>query len=103
MSLITRNKNRLGQLEPFFDKIFVGDIPEDYINEEQPNTNYDLKSKFTFVNISDVLIYEINEFTDQDIYTLYTLRLSIPHYEPGEYEIGNMKIVIKKDFQTPKA
>ena len=25
---------------------------------------------------------------------LYTLRLSIPHYEPGEYETGNMKIVI---------
>ena len=71
--------------------------------EASLNTNYDLKSKFTFVNISDVLIYEINEFTDQDIYTLYTLRLSIPHYEPGEYEIGNMKIVIKKDFQTPKA
>jgi GT2 family glycosyltransferase len=103
MGLVTRNKKNLGTLEPFFDKIDLGEIPEDYINNEQPNTNYDLRSKFTFVNTCDVLIYETKEFTEQDIYTLYTLRVSIPHYEPGEYEMGNMKIVIKKNFQTPKA
>jgi GT2 family glycosyltransferase len=103
MGLVTRNKTRLIQVEPFFDKIEIGEIPEEYISGEQPNTNYDLRSKFTFIDTCDVLIYEIKEFTDQDIYTLFTLRLSIPEYEPGEYEMGNMKIVIKKNFQTPKA
>ena len=98
MGLKTRNKERLGHIEPFFDKIDLGEIPEGYIQNEQPNTRYDLRSKFTFIDTCDVLIYEINPFTDQDIYTLYNLRLSIPHYEPGEYESGNMKIVIKKKF-----
>lgn len=98
MGLKTRNKSRLGQIEPFFDKIDLGEIPDDYIQNEQPNTNYDLRSKFTLFDTSDVIIYEIKPFTDEDIYSLYTLRLSIPQYEPGEYEMGNMKIEIKKKF-----
>lgn len=96
MGLTTHNKNRLVEVEPFFDKINLGTIPDDYIEKEQPNTRYDLRSKFTLTDDVDVMIYELNPFTDEDVYLLYTLRLSIPHYEPGEYEIGNMKIKIKK-------
>jgi GT2 family glycosyltransferase len=96
MGLTTHNKNRLIEIEPFFDKINLGTIPDDYIEKEQPNTRYDLRSKFTLTDDVDVMIYELNPFTDEDIYMLYTLRLSIPHYEPGEYEAGNMKIKIKK-------
>jgi GT2 family glycosyltransferase len=96
MGLTTRNASRLHQIEPFFDKIDLGTIPEEYIGNEQKNTQYDLRSKFTLVDTVDVMIYEIAPFTDEDLYLLYTLRVSIPHYEPGEYEIGNMKIVIKK-------
>jgi hypothetical protein len=96
MGLTTRNKNRLIEIEPFFDKINLGTIPDDYVEKEQPNTRYDLRSKFTLTEDVDVMIYELNPFTDEDIYLLYTLRLSIPHYEPGEYEAGNMKIKIKK-------
>jgi hypothetical protein len=44
----------------------------------------------------DVIIYETKPFTDEDIYTLQKIRLSLPYYEPGEYESGNMKIEIKK-------
>ena len=98
MGLKTRNINRLAQIEPFFDKIDLGELPEEYIENEQKNTNYDLRSKFTLVNTCDVFIYELQPFTDEDMYMLYTLRLSIPHYEPGEYETVNMKIVINKDF-----
>jgi GT2 family glycosyltransferase len=96
MGLTTRNKNRLIEIEPFFDKINLGTIPDDYVEKEQPNTRYDLRSKFTLTEDVDVMIYELNPFTDEDIYLLHTLRLSIPHYEPGEYEAGNMKIKIKK-------
>jgi GT2 family glycosyltransferase len=96
MGLSTNNASRLFELEPFFDKINLGRIPEDYIENEQKNTRYDLRSKFTLTDTVDVMIYETGPFTDEDIYLLYTLRLSIPHYEPGEYQIGNMMIEIRK-------
>jgi len=42
------------------------------------------------------MIYEVNPFTEEDLYTLQKIRLSIPYYESGEYEVGNMKIDIRK-------
>lgn len=98
MGLLTRNKKRLMEVEPFFDKIDLGEIPEDYINNEQKRTRYDIRSKFTLTDTVDVLITEVSEFTDEDINTLKRLRLSIPYYEPGEYHIGNMLIQIKKEL-----
>ena len=96
MGLTTRNKQRLHEIEPFFDKIDLGEIPTDYITKEQLNTRYDLRSKFTLTDNVDVMIYERAPFTNEDIYLLYTLRISIPYYEPGEYEVGNMKIEIRR-------
>ena len=96
MGLTTRSKTYLMQLEPFFDKINLGAIPEDYITKEQKNTKYDLRSKFTLTNDVDVMIYETSPFDQMDLETLKKLRLSIPYYEPGEYQTGNMKIEIKK-------
>jgi GT2 family glycosyltransferase len=98
MGLTTRNKNRLFEIELFFDKIDLGEIPEDYIQNEQKNTRYDLRSKFTLPETVDVMIYETSPFTDEDIHTLNRLRLSLPHYEPGQYNIGNMLIEIKKEL-----
>jgi hypothetical protein len=86
------------RLEPFFDKINLGAIPEDYIENEQKNTKYDLRSKFTLTEDVDVMIYETNPFDEEDLETLKKLRLSIPYYEPGEYQIGNMLIEIKKEL-----
>ncbi len=99
MGFTTRNRSRLFELEPFFDKIDLGSIPEDYISNEQPNTKYDLRSKFIMTDAVDVMLYEVNPLTDDDIYLLYKLRVSIPHYEPGEYQIGNLMIEIKKDLR----
>jgi GT2 family glycosyltransferase len=96
IGLTTTNRNRLYDVEPFFDKIDLGAIPEDYILNEQKNTRYDLRSKFTLPETVDVMIYETSPFTDEDIYTLHRLRLSIPYYETGQYNIGNMTIEIKK-------
>jgi len=98
MGLITRNKKRLMQVEPFFDKIDLGEVPEDYISNEQKRTRYDLRSKFTLTDTVDVTVTELEEFTDDDLQTLYRLRLSIPYYEPGEYQLGNMLIQIKKEL-----
>lgn len=96
MGLTTRNKSRLFDIEIYFDKIDLGEIPEDYIENEQKNTRYDLRSKFTLPETVDVMVYETAPFTDEDIYIFNRLRLSLPHYEPGEYNIGNMLIEIKK-------
>jgi GT2 family glycosyltransferase len=98
MGLSTRNKSYLFYLEPFFDKIDLGEVPEDYIKNEQSNTNYDLRSKFILTETVDVMIYETSPFTDEDMYLFHKLRLSIPYYEPGEYQIGNMLIEIKKEL-----
>ena len=43
------------------------------------------------------MVYEKEQFNQDDIRQLYKLRLSIPYYEPGEYELGNMVIEIKKE------
>jgi GT2 family glycosyltransferase len=99
MGLVSRNNTRLFDMEPFFDKIDLGTIPDEYIKNEQKNTRYDLRSKFVLTDDVDVVIYEISPFTTDDIYTLHKIRLSIPYYEPGEYEIGNMKIEIKKTLK----
>jgi GT2 family glycosyltransferase len=95
LGLTTRNKNKLFELEPFFDKIDLGEIPEEYIKENQSKTNYDLRTKFLLTDCVDVMIYEDGEFTSEDLMTLYRLRLSIPHYEVGEYKTGNMRIEIR--------
>lgn len=86
------------QLEPFFDKIDLGEIPLEYIENEQKRTNYDLRSKFVLTDVVDVMVYEKEQFTQEDMYQLYKLRLSIPYYEPGEYELNNMLIEIKKEL-----
>jgi len=96
MGLTTNNQSNLINVEPFFDKIELGTIPEGYIESEQDNTRYDLRSKFTLTDNVEVMIYEIKPFTQEDMYTLQKIRLSIPYYDAGEYEVGNMRIDIKK-------
>jgi len=98
MGLTTTNHSKLPQIEPFFDKINLGTIPYDYLLIEQENTKYDLRSKFVLTDVVDVMVYEINPITDEDIYVLQKLRLSIPLYGVGEYIIGNMKIDIRKEI-----
>jgi hypothetical protein len=95
MGFSTRNKSHLYNIEPYFDKIDLGEIPEEYIKNEQPNTNYDLRSKFLLTDTVDVMIYETSPMTDEDMYIINKIRLSIPHYEPGEYQIGNLLIEIR--------
>lgn len=95
MGLTTRNESKLYNVEPYFDKINLGKIPEEYIKNEQPNTNFDLRSKFILFDAVDVMIYETSPMTDEDMYTINKIRLSIPHYEPGEYQIGNLLIEIR--------
>ena len=95
MGLTTRNDSKLYNIEPYFNKIDLGKIPEEYIKNEQPNTNYDIRSKFILTDVVDVMVYETSPMTDEDMFTINKIRLSIPHYEPGEYQIGNLLVEIR--------
>jgi hypothetical protein len=95
MGLTTNNKKTLFDVEPFFDKIDLDEIPNDYIDKEQPNTNYNLKNKFEDVNSVDVMVYEIEPMTNKDMELLLVLRLVVSQYEIGQYKIGNFTINIK--------
>ena len=96
MGFKTDNKDLLFLYEPFFDKINVEQLPSDYIEREQANSTYDLTDKFANFDVVDVELSNLTELKPEDIQILYTLRLSLPQYEPGEYQVGNFKITIKK-------
>jgi len=97
MGIELRSDRHLYKLEPYFDKLYLGGTtPTEYIANEQPNTNYDLRSKFLLTDMVDVTIIETEPMNEEDLHVINKIRLSIPHYDVGEYQIGNLKIVIKK-------
>ena len=92
---IKLNDNKyLPILEPFFDKIITKDSPEEYITSEQLTTRYDIKSKFEDVLHVDATITCNNELTNDDVNMLMNLRVDLPKYEQGIYQIGNLIINI---------
>lgn len=96
MGLTTEFHHDLYKLEPYFDKINTNIFPIDLIDKIQKTTNYDIKTKFTFTNDVDVMVIQNKEIDEVDMETLQRLRLSIPHYEPGEYVIGSFTVLINK-------
>jgi GT2 family glycosyltransferase len=96
MGIKTSATDLLFLYEPFFDKIDIGIIPTEYIIMEQNNSTYDIASKFEDFDSVDVIISDLGQLTPEDIQILFSLRLSLPQYDPGEYQVGNLKITIKK-------
>jgi hypothetical protein len=95
MGLTLTNSSQLETLEPFFDRIQLNSYPENYIIMEQYKTNYDLRSKFTFIDNVDVMIYIDGNISEPEFDIIQKLRLSLPEYEKGVYETGRLKIEIK--------
>jgi hypothetical protein len=93
------NSDNLHVIEPIFDRINLIQVPELYVQEEQKNTNFNLNYKFNkgFINTDkmDVSVYEISPLNNGDINVLYSLRLHISGNKPGEYTIGNLKVIIR--------
>ena len=82
-------------LEPFFDKINVSSLPNNYIESEQPYTSTNLREKYINTNDVDVMVHIDKFATNVDYDNLIKLRLILSDYSSGTYEIGNMKIEIK--------
>jgi GT2 family glycosyltransferase len=92
---IELNDNKyLPILEPFFDKIVTKDSPEEYIISEQLTTRYDIRTKFEDVLNVDARITCENELTNDDVNMLMNIRVDLPKYEQGIYQIGNLIINI---------
>jgi len=98
IGITINDDSNLTLLEPFFDKINLGTIPQGYIDAEQSTTRYDLKSKFEDVNDVDVMIRLNTPLNQEDFNVLTTLRVTIPGYAVGQYEVGNLLIDIRKDI-----
>ncbi len=95
IGLHLKNSEQISYLEPYFDKIIMDEIPETYIQSEQSKTNYDLRSKFYFTDNVEVMISIDGNISDIELDVIQKLRLSLPDYEPGIYEVGRLKIQIK--------
>jgi GT2 family glycosyltransferase len=87
-------KKYIAYLEPFFNKIEIEESPEDYINEEKKNTNYDLESKFIKDDEGSIIVKIDKDITNEDYDVIQKLRLVSILYDKGDYEIGNLKIQI---------
>ena len=81
-------------LEPFFDKIEINEIPQDYIDHEKKFTRYDLKSKFEDVDNVDIKVFVGDILTQDDFNVINTIRVSMDEYSPGLYEYGNLSLLI---------
>ena len=102
----------LEALEPWCDKIYVdeGNIPtiiKNYINLEQPKTNFNLQEKIhTTGNLSDYtnngffptdifIKVDGNTFNNQDYSVIQQFSEIIQDSgEIGEFELGNLKIIV---------
>jgi GT2 family glycosyltransferase len=93
--LVSNHKNVLTILEPFVNKIKTDDIPEDYISETQPNTRFDLKSKFENTDDVDVILSYGDILTIDDLFLIKTLQLDLLKYEIGIHKIGNWVVEVK--------
>jgi GT2 family glycosyltransferase len=95
LGLTLINNKQIEILEPFFNKIKMEHYPSDYVENEQPKTNYDLRSKFTFTDNVDVMITINGNLDENDFDTIQKIRLSLPEYQKGLYKSGNLMIEIK--------
>jgi hypothetical protein len=95
IGITINDDSNLTLLEPFFDKIDLGMVPQGYIDAEQSTTRYDLKSKFENVNDVDVMISLNSPLTQEDFNTIVTLQVILSNYDPGHYNTGNLSILIK--------
>jgi len=95
IGLTINDDSNLVLLEPFFNKINLGTVPQDYIDAEQPTTRYNLKSKFENYDDVDVMVKLTSVLTQEDFNNIIVLKMIIQEYEPGMYSIGNLSVEIK--------
>jgi len=100
------NMQSLHALEPWCDRVYVEDemraIVDDYIQQEQPNTTYDLTKRVFCLGYNDpygendiVVEFSMKLFTQQSFHVIQQLSDIITESgEIGEFELDCFKITI---------
>ena len=90
-------------LEPFFDKLIVDCDCSEYIRIEQPNTKFDLASKFVNELNTDIAInYKLNSGNLKEfMYIVEMLEELITQAEPNSaYEVGPATLTVFSNIPT---
>jgi intein/homing endonuclease len=93
----TKQKELINLLEPWFDNINVSsDIVDDYIKEENKNTDFDLSLKFNTINTSDINVtIDVTAFGQQEFDYITMLPAIIQDSgEIGSFQLSNLHITI---------
>ena len=101
--VINANLNLLHALEPWCSRIHVGvgseELVDQYIEQEQPNTVIDLRSRINvYDGDSEIAIYiNGNTFTQEDYQVIQQLSEIIQHSGSiGKFTLGNLEISIQE-------
>jgi len=108
IAFVVRNCNLqvLELLEPWCDRIYIENsvraISTEYINKEQPNTNFNLFKRVLTIELNDpqgendiVVELDIRRLTNQDFAYIQQLsEIIADSAEPGTFELGNLLINI---------
>jgi len=97
------NEKLLESLEPWCSTIYVDTFSEDYINREQPNTDFDLTKRIYSIDAekqNDIEVRFDGEKLSQDAYEIITNLSEIlandDEIEEGTFELGMLGIKINK-------
>jgi hypothetical protein len=98
----------LQSLEPWCDRLYVSDqykaVVESYITEEQPNTKFDLHKRIVYIENNypegenDIVSVFDRSRLDYNTYEMLTKLPEIldnTELEVGEFEVGNIKLLIQ--------
>lgn len=101
IQLSSATYNLVQALEPWCSYLFINDMPlrEEYLEKEQNNTTFDLSSRVgnTIPHRDIILEIDGRQFTQEDYQAVQNIQDVLEEFgEVGEFEIGNMKLVITK-------
>jgi len=94
------DSNMLKELEPWCSKIYVDTFVEDYINKEQPDTQFDLSERiysFDSEKTNDIIIsFDAQKLTPQNFQIIVNIsEMIMDSGELGNMEFGIFKFNIK--------
>jgi len=93
------NINSLATLEPWFDNIIIDCDASSYIEQEQPNTLYNLKDKINNLDatVNIRVTFNVSQFTNKSYEVLKQMNFILSDAEEGaSYEIDIFKIDVFK-------
>ena len=93
----------LYELEPWCSTIYVDTFAEEYIEQEQPNTMFDLSERIYSIDYektNDIIIeFDVRDFTPEQhnlLANISEILANDDELETGSFELGIFKVTINK-------